>query len=205
MTNVMTIGRHRLVCGDITVAETLETLMGDDRADVIYSDPPWGPGNQQYWHTMRERGTAPRTSWPAFLAAFCGICARYRRPTSPVFVEMGVRWVDELDEEMAKVGLERQRRWTIFYGPKKKPLPNTLSLFGERAVDVVMPVPAHGEPVTRSALAAVIEPGAIVLDPCTGLGMTARLTHALGGSFRGSEMNAARLARTEAWLCKRGA
>ena len=57
------IGQHRLWVGDITDG-AVEQLMGGERADVIYSDPPWGPGNQQYWHTMRERGARPRTSRP---------------------------------------------------------------------------------------------------------------------------------------------
>lgn len=196
MTTPSTIGPHRLLCGDITEPVTLQTLMGEERADVVYSDPPWGPGNQQYWHTMRERGSAPRTSWEAFLAAFCELCAVYRKPNAPVFVEMGMRWVDELDDAMKAQGLARQRRWTIFYGPKAKPLPNTLSLYGEKDVEVVMPKPAWGQEVTRAALASVGHRGMIVLDPCTGLGMTARFTHALGGVFRGTEMNALRLERT---------
>lgn len=192
------IGEHRLVCGDIT-AGTVTALMGDERADLIYSDPPWGPGNQQYWHTMNRRGSAPRTSWPDFLTAFCAVCAAFRKPETPVFVEMGTRWADELDMAMAAVGLPRRRRWTTFYGPKRAPLPNTLSLFGAD-VDVLLPTPAHGEPVTRAALRAVVRRGAIVLDPCTGTGMTARITHTLGGVFRGTELNSARLDKAITWL-----
>lgn len=202
MTEVQAVGAHRLVCGDITEPTMLATLMGDERADVIYSDPPWGPGNQQYWHTMNRRGSAPRTSWGDFLAAFCRACATYRTPTAPVFIEMGLRWVEDLDVAMAGVGLPHVRRWTITYGPKSKPLPNTLTLYGPQDVPIDLPDPPHGEPVTRAVLGAAVRPDAVVLDPCTGLGMTARITHALGGRFRGSEMNPARLARTAMWLQK---
>lgn len=196
------IGPHRLLCGDITDGAVVR-LMGDERADVIYSDPPWGPGNQQYWHTMNVRGSAPRTSWDAFLEAFCAACSAHRKPDAPVFVEMGLRWVHQLDAAMEAVGLPRQRRWRIFYGPKKRALPNMLTLYGLRDVPIDLPDPPHGEPVTRAVLAAIVGPGMIVLDPCTGLGMTARITHALGGSFRGCELNPIRLARTEAWLRRR--
>lgn len=192
-----TIGPHRVICGDIT-AGAVAVVMGADRADVIYSDPPWGPGNQQYWHTMRERGSVPRTAWPGFLTAFCAACAAHRATDAPVFVEMGLRWVDELDAAMVVVGLTPQRRWAITYGSKRHP--NVLSLFGPRDLLILLPDPPHGEPVTKAILAAVVSPGMVVLDPCTGLGMTARATHRLGASFRGSEMNAARLAKTEAWL-----
>jgi hypothetical protein len=198
------VGRHRLLVGDITEGAA-GLLMGDELADVIYSDPPWGPGNQQYWHTMRQRGSVPRTHWLGFLEAFCGACAQFRRSSSPVFVEMGLRWVDDLDAAMLSAGLQKRGQWRIFYGPKRKPLPNTLSLYGAGPIDVALPDPPHGEPVTRAVLAEVVKPGSVVLDPCTGLGMTARITHALGGSFRGSEMNADRMARTEAWLRKRRA
>lgn len=198
---MISINPHRLLCGDITTG-CVGGLMGDELADAIYSDPPWGPGNQQYWHTMRERGAAPRTSWPDFLLAFCGVCATYRKPAAPVFVEMGMRWADELDAAMLRAGLPRQRRWVVTYGPKKNPLPVTLNLYGPLDIEIAMPDPAHGEPVTRAVLEAVVRPGAIVLDPCTGLGMTARITHRLGGVFRGTEMNAARLERTAEWLRK---
>ena len=196
------IGRHRLLCGDITDG-AVERVMGDELAEVIYSDPPWGPGNQQYWHTMRERGAAPRTSWPEFLAAFCARCVAFRRPVAPVFVEMGLRWLDELDAAMHAAGLVRQRRWSILYGAKKKPVPNAVTLYGERDIAIDLPDPPFGEPVTRAILEAVVKPTRIVLDPCTGLGMTARITHTLGGIFRGTEMNATRLERTAAWLRKR--
>jgi hypothetical protein len=193
------IGQHRLMVGDITDGAVAH-LMGEERADVIYSDPPWGPGNQQYWHTMRERGSIPRTSWEGFLIAFCRVCAEYGNPGAPIFVEMGVRWVDQLDDAMKAVGLDRSGRWTITYGPKSKPLPNTVSAYGHPAPEFTLPNPPHGEPVTRAILGAVVKPGMVVLDPCTGLGMTARIAHNLGARFRGTEMNAARMARAATWL-----
>lgn len=196
-----TIGPHRILCGDITQGAVAQ-LLGEELVDAIYSDPPWGPGNQQYWHTMRVRGSVPRTSWPGFLAAFCAACAVHRTADAPVFVEMGMRWADELDAAMLVAGLPRQRRWVVTYGPKKNPLPVTLSLYGPQDIKVVMPEPAHGEPVTREVLRAVVRQGMRVLDPCTGLGMTARWTHTFGGHFRGTEMNAARLERTATWLRK---
>ena len=196
---VISIGKHRLLCGDIT-SWAVNIVMGGELADVIYSDPPWGPGNQKYWHTMRERGASPCTSWVGFLDAFARTCASHAKPCAPVFVEMGLRWTTDIESAMSSAGLSHRRTWRILYGPKRKPLPNALLLFGSRDIDVTMPDPPHGEPVTRAALVAAVKPGDLVLDPCTGLGMTARIAHELGGRFRGTEMNASRLARTEAWL-----
>ena len=39
--DVWTLGRHRLVCGDATRAETYETLMGETKANLIVTDPPY--------------------------------------------------------------------------------------------------------------------------------------------------------------------
>lgn len=202
MSDVIEFGSHRLLCADITVPGALDPLMRGELADLIYSDPPWGPGNQQYWHTMNHRGSMPRTSWYEFLDSFALVCSEHRKPDAPVFVEMGLRWTDDLDQAMDAVGLPFQRRWSIFYGPKRKPLENTVALFGAQAPEFVLPEPSHGEPVTRAIIGACVKSGDIVLDPCTGLGMTARCTVNGGGRFRGSELNRARLARTAEWIVR---
>lgn len=203
MMEVEQIGPHRLLCGDITELEVVDTLMAGAKADVIYSDPPWGPGNQQYWHTMNKRGSKPRTSWESFICSFASVCAQYRKPNAPVFVEMGLRWTDDLDEAMDSVGLRMTRRWVILYGPKKRPLENTVALFGAPCPPITLPDPPHGEPVTRAILEPVVREGDIILDPCVGLGMTARATFRFGGIFYGSELNDGRLRRTTDWLKKR--
>jgi hypothetical protein len=200
--DIVRVGPHRLLCADITIDEAIDVLMRGRKADVIYSDPPWGPGNQQYWHTMRERGSRPRTEWHAFLNAFSELCANHRTPSAPVFVEMGLRWTDDLDRAMNAVGLPLMNRWAIYYGPKAKPLPNTVAVYGAPPPVFELPDPPHGEPVTRAILSAAIRPGDIVLDPCTGLGMTARCTVRSGGIFMGGEMNSKRLGKTESWMRK---
>lgn len=39
---VYSLGRHRLVCGDCTKADTMAKLMGDKVADMLLTDPPYG-------------------------------------------------------------------------------------------------------------------------------------------------------------------
>ena len=39
--DVWTLGRHRLVCGDSTKADTLELLMADRKANLVVTDPPY--------------------------------------------------------------------------------------------------------------------------------------------------------------------
>lgn len=39
--DVYLLGRHRLICGDSTSAETMAQLMGDETADLLLTDPPY--------------------------------------------------------------------------------------------------------------------------------------------------------------------
>ena len=40
--DVWTVGRHRLMCGDATSPEDVNILMGDTKANLILTDPPYG-------------------------------------------------------------------------------------------------------------------------------------------------------------------
>lgn len=40
--DLWTLGRHKLICGDCTDRATFEKLLGDKRADVVLTDPPYG-------------------------------------------------------------------------------------------------------------------------------------------------------------------
>lgn len=199
MDEAFEIGRHRLMAGDVT-AGALSTLMGGELADVVYGDPPWGQALLTAFATMA--GGAPRLAWMEFLDALAVAIVGARKPEAPVFLEMGCRWERDLVSTMRAIGLPLRRRWEVTYGSRSKPRPSLLLLFGPTDVAVRMPDPPFGEPVTRAALLPVVREGTVVLDPCTGLGMTARITHALGGSFRGLELNPTRLERTAAWLRK---
>src|SRR5947207_11188218 len=39
--DVWDIGNHRLICGDSTKPETFQQLLGDARAQMVFSDPPY--------------------------------------------------------------------------------------------------------------------------------------------------------------------
>lgn len=39
--DVWQLGRHRLVCGDATLPETYETLLGEEKVNLVITDPPY--------------------------------------------------------------------------------------------------------------------------------------------------------------------
>ena len=40
--DVYQLGRHRLMCGDSTSIDAVENLMGGEKADMVFTDPPYG-------------------------------------------------------------------------------------------------------------------------------------------------------------------
>ncbi len=53
--DIFDIGPHRLMCGDSTIASDVHNLMKEDRADLIFTDPPYGVS-----YTGAQNDTAKR-------------------------------------------------------------------------------------------------------------------------------------------------
>lgn len=188
--------KGKVVVGDLTLERTLEST-GGEKPYIVYSDPPWGEGNLRYWRTHNGQPDV-RPIWGDFLTLFCHVVAHSVQKGGHVFVEMGVRWVDQLAEAMANVGLPESQRWTCVYGSQK--LPNVLWHSGPEAP--CDPSGMGGVSMTKHVLASVAKPNALVLDPCCGKGMTARCAIRLGMRFAGVELNPKRAAVTSAWIAK---
>jgi len=184
--------------------DILRTLIRRRRARVVYSDPPWSPGNEKWWR--RHAGVAPPAAYDALLDAWC-LCA-LASGASDVFVEQSIK-TEHCRLFLAAVARCRNwtlpllEQWTVQYGSPKRP--NVLLHFGTRKLST-NPTGMSGEAMTRRVFdgLAIGDGTRLVVDPCTGLGTSSRVAHALGLDFSGTELNPKRLDRTIAWLRRHG-
>ena len=58
MGDVFQLGDHKLVCGDSTKAETYTALLGQEKADLVYTDPPYNVNydySKRYFDDRKKR------------------------------------------------------------------------------------------------------------------------------------------------------
>lgn len=68
--DIWTLGRHRLVCGDSTKAETYETLLGDTKANLIITDPPYNVNYEGSAGKIKNDNMASEKFYQFLLDAF---------------------------------------------------------------------------------------------------------------------------------------
>ena len=80
------VGPHRLICGDATGADVYAALMGEDRARMVFSDPPYnvpiaghvsGLGKVRHREFAMASGEMSRDGFTAFLTTVFGHLAAW--------------------------------------------------------------------------------------------------------------------------------
>ena len=99
------LGRHRLLCGDARSPKDVSRLMGEEKADLIFTDPPYNvaiDGNVGGLGSVRHRefafasGEMSREQFTAFLKETLGNAASAARDGAIAFVCMDWRHMREL-------------------------------------------------------------------------------------------------------------
>ncbi len=99
------LGPHRLICGDALKTDTYERLLGDDRAQMVFTDPPYnvpiaghvgGSGAIQHREFVMASGEMSSDAFAAFLRTALGHLAAFSTDGSIHFVCMDWRHMDEL-------------------------------------------------------------------------------------------------------------
>lgn len=190
-------------------SDAFAELVARGTADMIWVDPPWGPGALSYFYTL-NKNKASKLAWDEFLISFCGACLQMC-PRGPIYVVMGNRWVDEMSARMSEFGIQEIDRQRVFYPTGKGPLPCTL-WYGSTSLGEPLNTPEHivGSSAKRQSLLRVVlwcikrHPKVeIVLDLCCGKGQTAKAAVQENKTFWGLELNPDRAAVTAALLNKK--
>jgi hypothetical protein len=196
------IGEHKVRHGDIM--DGIADLMGNEKADIFYSDPPWGEGNLKYWQTMNVKmnpdAIKKQVDLDLFLNKVFETAATFAKGV--IFIEYGLRWDDLILRKANMFGLKHAYAIETFYGSGKKLLPLHLHIL-HRSKQMTIPDEyiqevqlTHGYETLKTAVAPFIVKGGIVLDPCCGMGYSAQIAIDNGMRFRGNELNKARLLKT---------
>lgn len=84
--DVFTLGRHRVICGDSTDPAVLEKLLGEEKPDLMWTDPPYGVeyvGKTKDALRIENDGAA---GLDGLLRAAFAAAARVLRPGAPIYV-----------------------------------------------------------------------------------------------------------------------
>lgn len=105
--DVWQLGDHRLICGDATKAETYQNLMKDEKAQAIFTDPPYnvpvdghvcGAGKIKHREFAMASGEMTRKEFVAFLATFISLSIEHSVDGSLHYICMDWRHIRDLIE-----------------------------------------------------------------------------------------------------------
>lgn len=68
--DIWTLGRHRLICGDSTKAETYDLLMGSTKANLVITDPPYNVNYEGSTGKIKNDNMADDAFYNFLLAAY---------------------------------------------------------------------------------------------------------------------------------------
>jgi DNA modification methylase len=103
--DVWELGGHRVYCGDATSEAAFETLMTDNRADVVVVDPPYnvridghasGKGKVRHREFAQGSGELSREEFIRFLTDSCTLLKNYSKNGAIHFICMDWKHVDQL-------------------------------------------------------------------------------------------------------------
>ena len=105
--DIWLLGDHRLVCGDAQHEQPFQQLLGNDEADLVFTDPPYnvrvdghvcGSGSIRHSEFAFASGEMDRTAFTQFLATTLGHAGRRMRRGSIAYICMDWRHMRELQD-----------------------------------------------------------------------------------------------------------
>ena len=114
--DLYTVGSHTLLCGDATDAASYRRVLGDSKADAVFTDPPYGCkiegfvsglGKHKHKDFVQFAGKETDEEFSLFLLKFLGHCREFTSAGAVIFACMDWRQIDRLLIAGREAGLER--------------------------------------------------------------------------------------------------
>ena len=112
--DVWILGNHRLMCGDSTSIEDMQSLVQENRVDLVFTDPPWNVAygeniskdNAQNYkvRTIKNDNFENRKDWQDFLSGFIKTIVFATKQVCPIYCVMGPSEWPEIDSALRKYG-----------------------------------------------------------------------------------------------------
>ena len=80
------LGEHRLLIGDCTVRENVERLMGGERADMTFIDPPYGVDYEGGAQNEKKREKLEGDESGDLYLPLLSLCKEYSKKSAPMYV-----------------------------------------------------------------------------------------------------------------------
>lgn len=205
---ITNIGKHRVRHGN--VMDGIDDLMAGEKADFIYSDPPWGQGNLRYWQTMNNKmnGAEKRdVTYHDFISHYFGLIAKYAK--DKCVIEYGCQWNEDIVKMAESNGFIHHGSTVCYYKAGSTIRPCDLH-FLSKGSPVVLTEEFKEACGVKQDLDLVeyifdyldVPSDGVCLDPMCGMGFTAQAALNMGMRFFGNELNYKRLEKTKARLAK---
>ena len=103
--DIWVLGRHRIICGDARDADTVSQLLGDERVDMVFTDPPYnvpveghvmGRGRVKHPDFAMASGEMSEAEFIAFLRSSLEPAVEVSREGALHYVAMDWRHIAEL-------------------------------------------------------------------------------------------------------------
>jgi hypothetical protein len=188
--------QHRIKVGSIM--EPLDLLMGGEKADVFYCDPPWGPGTIKQFETRaRKKGeNVASVDYQTFLTRLFEIAKNHSK--NMIFIEYGEKWKNDIISHGRAAGLKYWGYFKCKYRSGNTIRPNDIHVFYQHSFDMTPPVDVEISDqveIVKYTLSRLHTRPTVVLDPCMGLGATAVAAAEMGLSSCGIELSADRASK----------
>ncbi len=117
------LGRHRLICGDARSAEDYQRLLGNERAHLVFTDPPYnvavdghvcGNGSVRHREFAMAAGEMSESEFTRFLSTTLGHMAASCRDGAIAFVCMDWRHMGELLQAGGEAGFSELKNLVVW-------------------------------------------------------------------------------------------